>query len=64
MHSILQLLFAIKDLRRAVYAVPTENLEPTSHIALALQRLFYQMQDSKDSVCKLQGHQINFWTFI
>ncbi|KAJ8656063.1 hypothetical protein O0I10_008286 [Lichtheimia ornata] len=54
LHSILQLLFAIKDFRRAVYAVPTENLEPTSHIALALQRLFYQMQDSKDSVSVLE----------
>lgn len=57
LHCILQFLFAIKDFRKAVYAVPTEGQEPTRHIALALQRLFYQMQHSDKPVCKLQEHQ-------
>ncbi|KAI7884409.1 cysteine proteinase [Lichtheimia hyalospora FSU 10163] len=54
LHSILQLLFSIKSFRRAVYALPTENQEPTSNTALALQRLFYQMQYSDKSVSVLE----------
>lgn len=64
LHCILQFLFAIKDFRKAVYAVPTEGQEPTRHIALALQRLFYQMQHSDKPVCKLQEHQNDSWHTI
>uniref|UniRef100_A0A6A7G7H1 Ubiquitin carboxyl-terminal hydrolase 7 n=1 Tax=Hirondellea gigas TaxID=1518452 RepID=A0A6A7G7H1_9CRUS len=63
MNSFLQTLFAISFLRKAVYAMPTENLEvqPLSpkmndsqstsvNMPLALQRLFYELQTRRDVV--------------
>lgn len=49
LNSLLQSLYFTNSFRRAVYKIPTED-EDTSNSALALQRLFYLLQSSKDAV--------------
>lgn len=49
LNSLLQSLYFSTEFRRAVYQIPTEEEEPTNS-ALALQRLFYQLQTSPDAV--------------
>lgn len=49
LNSLLQSLYFSTEFRRAVYQIPTEGEEPTNS-ALALQRLFYQLQTSTDAV--------------
>ncbi|KAI8055335.1 cysteine proteinase [Syncephalis plumigaleata] len=50
MNSLLQSLFFTNYLRRAVYQIPTADDKPTSSVALALQRLFYNLQTSDQPV--------------
>ncbi|WFD08090.1 ubiquitinyl hydrolase 1 [Malassezia vespertilionis] len=50
MNSLLQSLFCINYYRRAVYQIPTENDIPTDSVALALQRVFYNLQTSDQPV--------------
>ncbi|KAJ3105715.1 hypothetical protein HDU97_007692 [Phlyctochytrium planicorne] len=50
MNSLLQSLYFTTYFRKATYAIPTEHDEPTKSIALALQRVFYQLQHSDNSV--------------
>ncbi|KAJ3098511.1 hypothetical protein HDU97_003967 [Phlyctochytrium planicorne] len=50
MNSLLQSLYFTTFFRKATYAIPTENDEPTKSIALALQRVFYQLQHSDNPV--------------
>jgi ubiquitin carboxyl-terminal hydrolase 7 len=45
----LQSLFHLTSLRSAVYAMPTEDLE-TDSMALALQRVFVQLQTIETAV--------------
>ncbi|KAI8455154.1 ubiquitin thiolesterase [Phakopsora pachyrhizi] len=49
MNSLLQSLFLTNYFRKAVYQIPTENDGPDS-VPLALQRVFYQLQTSDQSV--------------
>ncbi|RUP44365.1 hypothetical protein BC936DRAFT_149573 [Jimgerdemannia flammicorona] len=44
MNSLLQSLYCTNHFRRAVYEIPTETDEPTKSVALALQRVFYNLQ--------------------
>lgn len=44
MNSLFQSLYFTNSFRKAVYQIPTENDEPTKSIALALQRVFYNLQ--------------------
>lgn len=46
MNSLLQSLYCTNYFRRAVYEIPTESDEPTKSVALALQRVFYNLQFS------------------
>lgn len=46
MNSLLQVLFFTNELRKAVYKMPTENDESAKSVALALQRVFYELQFS------------------
>ncbi|CAG8620867.1 1600_t:CDS:10 [Paraglomus brasilianum] len=46
MNSLLQSLYCTNYFRKAVYQIPTETDEPTKSVALALQRVFYQLQTS------------------
>ncbi|KAJ3080058.1 hypothetical protein HK102_003345, partial [Quaeritorhiza haematococci] len=46
MNSLLQSLYFTTYFRKATFAIPTENDEPTKSIPLALQRVFYQLQTS------------------
>ncbi|CAO3673657.1 unnamed protein product [Rhizopus microsporus] len=44
MNSLFQSLYFTNSFRKAVYQIPTENDQPTKSIALALQRVFYNLQ--------------------
>lgn len=44
MNSLFQSLYFTNSFRKAVYQIPTENDEPTKSVALALQRVFYNLQ--------------------
>ncbi|OLL21788.1 Ubiquitin carboxyl-terminal hydrolase 21 [Neolecta irregularis DAH-3] len=50
MNSILQSLYYTNMFRKAVFQIPTDKDEPTNSIALALQRVFYLLQSSSESV--------------
>ncbi|CAO3638238.1 unnamed protein product [Mucor fragilis] len=50
MNSLFQSLFFTNSFRKAVYQIPTEHDEPTKSIALALQRVFYNLQFSNLAV--------------
>jgi len=46
MNSLLQTMFFTNQLRKAVYKMPTESDDSTKSVALALQRVFYELQTS------------------
>ncbi|GFR16255.1 ubiquitin carboxyl-terminal hydrolase 7 [Trichonephila clavata] len=46
MNSLLQTLFFTNKLRKAVYQIPTESDDSSRSVALALQRVFYELQFS------------------
>ncbi|KAG0337566.1 hypothetical protein BG004_007591 [Podila humilis] len=50
MNSLLQSLFFTNFFRKAVFEIPTDEDEPSKSVALALQRVFYQLATSIDSV--------------
>ncbi|KAI6227604.1 Ubiquitin carboxyl-terminal hydrolase 7 [Aphelenchoides fujianensis] len=50
MNSILQTLFFTNKLRKAVYLMPTEDDDQDSSVALAMQRVFYELQFSESPV--------------
>ncbi|KAG0235795.1 hypothetical protein BGX31_004161 [Mortierella sp. GBA43] len=50
MNSLLQSLFFTNYFRRAVFEIPTEEDEPSKSVSLALQRVFYQLATSSNSV--------------
>ncbi|KAI9308034.1 hypothetical protein BJ944DRAFT_237359 [Cunninghamella echinulata] len=50
MNSLLQSLYCINQFRKAVYQIPTQREDPTKNVALALQRLFYNLEYASDSV--------------
>ncbi|KAG0340189.1 hypothetical protein BG004_006523 [Podila humilis] len=50
MNSLLQSLFFTNYFRKAVFEIPTAEDEPTKSVALALQRVFYQLATSSNSV--------------
>ncbi|CAG0888119.1 unnamed protein product [Darwinula stevensoni] len=44
MNSLLQVLYFTNQLRKAVYKMPTESDDSAKSVALALQRVFYELQ--------------------
>lgn len=50
MNSLLQTLFFTNKLRKAVYQMPTESDDSAKSVALALQRVFYELQFSDKPV--------------
>lgn len=50
MNSLIQSLYFTNIFRKAVYKIPTEKEDPTNSVALALQRCFYNLQFSDESV--------------
>ena len=55
MNSLLQTLYHIPGFRRSVYHMHMAHVEdPSRNIPLALQRLFWQLQFSNDSVSTKQ----------
>lgn len=50
MNSLIQSLYFTDVFRKAVYRIPTEKEDPTNSVALALQRCFYNLQYSDESV--------------
>lgn len=53
MNSLFQSLYCTNFFRKAVYQIPTDNDEPTKSVALALQRMFYNLQFHTTSVGKM-----------
>lgn len=50
MNSLLQFLWSLRSLRRAVYAMPTEGEDKGRSVALALQRVFFRLQTESKAV--------------
>ncbi|KAL7416026.1 hypothetical protein BDY24DRAFT_406155 [Mrakia frigida] len=50
MNSLLQSLYHTPYFRKAVYQIPTEEDTPSESVALALQRVFYNLQTSEQPV--------------
>ncbi|UYV65714.1 USP7 [Cordylochernes scorpioides] len=50
MNSLLQTLYFTNQLRKAVYHMPTESDDSSRSVALALQRVFYELQFSDKPV--------------
>lgn len=50
MNSLLQTLYFTNKLRKAVYQMPTENDDINKSVALALQRVFYELQHNDKPV--------------
>lgn len=50
MNSLLQTLYFTNQLRKAVYKMPTESDDSAKSVALALQRVFYELQFSDKPV--------------
>ncbi|KFD50779.1 hypothetical protein M513_08320 [Trichuris suis] len=50
MNSLLQTLFFTNKLRKVVYQISTENDDPHKSVALAMQRVFYELQFSDKPV--------------
>jgi len=50
MNSLLQTLYFSNKLRKAVYQMPTENDDINKSVALALQRVFYELQHNDKPV--------------
>ncbi|KAG2227462.1 hypothetical protein INT45_007487 [Circinella minor] len=50
MNSLFQSLYCTNYFRKAVYQIPTDQDGPTESTALAIQRLFYNLQSSDTSV--------------
>lgn len=50
MNSLLQSLYFTNFFRKAVFEIPTDEDEPSKSVALALQRVFYQLATSSNSV--------------
>ncbi|KAG1146277.1 hypothetical protein G6F37_001340 [Rhizopus arrhizus] len=50
MNSLIQSLYFTNIFRKAVYKIPTEKEDPNNSVALALQRCFYNLQFSDESV--------------
>ncbi|KAF9182032.1 hypothetical protein BGZ51_005004 [Haplosporangium sp. Z 767] len=50
MNSLLQSLFFTNFFRKAVFDIPTADDEPSKSVALALQRVFYQLANGSSSV--------------
>ncbi|KAF9100159.1 hypothetical protein BGX27_000461 [Mortierella sp. AM989] len=50
MNSLLQSLFFTNYFRKAVFEIPTAEDEPSKSVALALQRVFYQLATSNQSI--------------
>ena len=53
MNSLLQSLYFTNYFRRATFEIPTENDHPEKSVALALQRVFYNLQHSSKAVGNL-----------
>jgi hypothetical protein len=58
MNSILQTLFFTNKLRKAVYQMPTEDDDPDSSVALAMQRVFFELQFSNQPVGTKKADEI------
>ena len=64
MNSLLQSLYFTTYFRKAVYQIPTDNDDPTNSIALALQRIFYQLAKSNEPASTLELTQSFGWNSL
>lgn len=64
MNSLLQALYHVPTFRKAVYQLPTDNEVPTKSIQLALQRIFYRLQNGNNSVGTKELTKSFGWTAV
>ncbi|KAJ3321282.1 hypothetical protein HDV06_004507 [Boothiomyces sp. JEL0866] len=50
LNSLLQSLYYTNYFRKATFAIPTDDADPTNNVPYALQRLFYHLQFSNNAV--------------
>lgn len=63
LNSLIQSLYHLPTLRKAVFMIPTESdKSPADSIPLALQRLFYQLQNSNEPVGTSEVTRSFGWT--
>lgn len=64
MSSLLQSLFFTNYFRKSVFDIPTADDEPSKSVALALQRVFYQMATSPGAVDTTELTKSFGWTSL
>lgn len=64
MSSLLQSLFFTNYFRKSVFDIPTADDEPSKSVALALQRVFYQMATSPSAVDTTELTKSFGWTSL
>ncbi|KAG1052933.1 hypothetical protein G6F43_004949 [Rhizopus delemar] len=64
MNSLFQSLYFTNYFRLAVYQIPTDNDEPCNSIALALQRLFFNLQFSNYAVSTTEVTRSFGWNTV
>lgn len=64
MSSLLQSLFFTNYFRKSVFDIPTADDEPSKSVALALQRVFYQMATSPNAVDTTELTKSFGWTSL
>lgn len=50
LNSLLQALYHTRKLRKSVYDLPTQDDDPETSVVLALQRVFFRLDNSQESV--------------
>ncbi|KAG0168450.1 hypothetical protein DFQ28_003237 [Apophysomyces sp. BC1034] len=64
MNSLFQSLYCTNYFRKAVYEIPTENDDPNNSVALALQRVFYNLQFTDTPVSTTELTRSFGWTSL
>lgn len=54
LNSLLQSYFFTKSFRKSVYKIPTNEENPEDSVSLALQKIFFQLQHSKEAIDTLE----------
>ncbi|KIJ59976.1 hypothetical protein HYDPIDRAFT_32705 [Hydnomerulius pinastri MD-312] len=64
LNSVLQVLFSLRDFRKAVFQIPTQSPVESRRVSLGLQRVFYMMQVSNEVVSTKELTSAFGWTAL
>eukprot|EP00055_Hartaetosiga_balthica_P000574 m.136939 g.136939 ORF g.136939 m.136939 type:complete len:1111 (-) comp11081_c0_seq1:147-3479(-) len=62
MNSLLQAFYHTKELRKAVYMMPTQSDDAETGVALALQRVFFRLETKDDAISTTELTRSFGWT--